>query len=100
MRGMEPVFFRGSLWTASGFPQRVSQRGDVLMPKGSDAVLIHSRPVHLLGMLVSCLGVLESLPGALLPGFVILLFMGFRGAPMSVGGGIVQLSGALMIFVM
>jgi hypothetical protein len=78
----------------------MSQRGNVLVPKGRDAVFIHSRPVHLLGMLVSCLGVFESLPGALLSGFVILFFMGFRGAPMSVGGGIVQLGGALVVLVM
>jgi len=31
---------------------------------------------------------------------VILFFMGFRSATMSVGGTIVQLSGSLMIFVM
>ena len=99
MRGLEPVFFRRSLRTASGLPQRMSQRGDVLVPKGGDAVFIHRGPVRLLGMLVSFLGVLKSLPGALLPGLVILLFMGFRGAAMSVGGAIVQLGGALMIFV-
>ena len=64
----------------------MSQRGDVLVPKGRDAVFIHSVPVRLLGMLVSLLGVLQSLPGALLPGLVILLLMGFRGAAMSVGG--------------
>jgi len=69
------------------------------VPKDGDAVFIHSGPVRLLGMLVSFLGVLESLPGALLPGLVILLLMGFRGAAMSVGGTIVQLGGALMIFV-
>jgi hypothetical protein len=78
----------------------MSQRCDVVVPKGRDAVLIHSRPVHLLGMLVSGLGVLESLPGALLSGFVILFFMGFRGATMSVSGAIVQFGGTLMIFVM
>ena len=57
-------------------------------------------PVRLLGMLVSLLGVLQSPPGALLPGLVILFLMGFRGATMSVGGAIVQLGGPLMIFVM
>jgi hypothetical protein len=43
---------------------------------------------------------LKSLPGALLPGFVILLPMGFRSAAMSVGGNVVQLGGSLMVFVM
>ena len=78
----------------------ISQRRDVLVPEDRDAVFIHSVPVRLLGMPVSLLGVLESLPGALLPGLVILFLMGFRGATVSVGGTIVQLGGPLMIFVM
>jgi len=77
----------------------MSQRGDILVPKGGDAMFIHRGLMRLLGMLVRDLGVLKSLPGALLPGLVILLLMGFRGATMSVGGSIVQLCGALMIFV-
>ena len=92
MRGLVPVFFRRSLRTASGLPQRMSQRGDLLVPKGGDAVFIHSGPMRLLGVLVSFLR-------ALLPGLVILLLMGLRGSAMSVGGTIVQLGGALMIFV-
>jgi hypothetical protein len=51
-------------------------------------------------MLVRLPGVLQSLPGKLLPGLVILLLMGFRGAAMGVGGHIVQLGGPLMVFVM
>jgi hypothetical protein len=78
----------------------MSQHGDVLVPKDGDAVFIHSGLMRLLGMLVSLLGVLKSLSGALLPGLMILLLMGFRGTPMGVGGTIVQLGGALMIFVM
>jgi hypothetical protein len=78
----------------------MSQRGDILVPKIGDAVFVHSGQMRLLGMLVSLLGVLKSLPGALLPGLAILLLMSFRGTPMSVGGTIVQLSGALMVFVM
>jgi hypothetical protein len=77
----------------------MSQRCDVLVPKDRDAVFIHSFPVCLLSMLVSFLGVLKSLPGALLSGFVILFFMGFRSATMSVRGTVVQLSSSLMIFV-
>jgi len=78
----------------------MSERGDVLVPKDCDAVLIHSARVCLLGMLVGHSGVLKSLSRALLSGFVILFFMGFGGATMSVSGNIVQLSGSLMIFVM
>jgi len=70
------------------------------VPKHREAVFIQSVPVRLLGMLVSLLGVLKTLPGALLPGLVILLLMGFRSTTMSVGGTIVQLSSSLMIFVM
>jgi hypothetical protein len=77
----------------------MSQRGDILVPKGGDAVFIHRGLMRQLGVLVRYLGVLKSLPGAFLPGLVILLLMGFRGATMSVGGTIVQLGGALMILV-
>jgi hypothetical protein len=51
-------------------------------------------------MLVSQLGMLQSLPGKLLPGLVILLLMRHRGRPMSMRGSVVQLGRALMIFVM
>jgi hypothetical protein len=78
----------------------VSQRCDVLVPKDREAVFIHSVAVRLLGMLVSLLGVFQSLPGTLLPGLMILLLMGFRSAAMGMGGAIVQLGGLLMIFVM
>jgi hypothetical protein len=77
----------------------MSPGGDVLVPKDGDAVFIHSGPMRLLGMLVSFLGVLKSLPGELSRGLVILFLMGFSGAAMSVGGAIVQLGGALMVFV-
>jgi hypothetical protein len=76
------------------------QRGDVLVSEVPNAVLVHSVPVRLLGMPVSLLGMLKSPPGQLLPGLMVLFLMGFRRSAMSVGGTIVQLSGALMIFVM
>jgi hypothetical protein len=75
------------------------QHCDILVPEDRYAVFIHSVPVRLLGVLVSFLGVLKSLPGALLSGLVVLFFVGFRSATMSVGGTIVQLGGSLMIFV-
>jgi len=50
-------------------------------------------------MPVSLLGMLKSLPGALLPGLMILFLMGLRSATMRVGGTVVQLGGSLMIFV-
>jgi hypothetical protein len=78
----------------------MSQRCDVLMSKDREAVLIYSVPVRMLGMLVRLLGVFKRLPGALLPGLMILFLMGFRGAAMSMGGTIVQLGSLLMIFVM
>ncbi len=77
----------------------MSQRGDVLVPKGRDAMLIHSGPVRLLGH-VSLLRVLKRLPGALSPGFVILFLIGLRSTEMTVSGALVQLSSSLVIFVM
>jgi hypothetical protein len=77
----------------------MSQRSDLLVPEDRDAVLVHSGPVRLLAMPMSFLGVLQSLPGALMPGLVILFFMRLGGATMSVGGGIVQLGGPLVVFV-
>ena len=65
-----------------------------------DAVFIHCVAMHLPGMVISLLGVLKISPGALLPGFVILLLMVFSVTTMSMGGKVVQLSGLLMIFVM
>jgi hypothetical protein len=76
------------------------QFGDVAVPKGCDAVFIYGVSMHLLGMLVSPLGVFQSLPGVLLPGLAILLLMGFRSDSMCMGGTIVQFGSALMILVM
>jgi len=70
------------------------------VPKGRDAVFIHRVPMHPLGMLVSRLGVLKSLPGVLLSGLVILLFVRIRSRAMSLSGTLVQLGGSLMILVM
>ena len=49
------------------------QRCDILVPKERDAVFVHGVSMHLPGMLVSRLGVLQGLPGVLLPSLVILL---------------------------
>jgi hypothetical protein len=78
----------------------MGQCGSLLVAKNRDAVLIHGLREHLLGVLVSMLRMLESSPGKLLSGLVVLLLMGFSSAPMSVGGGIVQLRGPLMVLVM
>jgi hypothetical protein len=99
LRGIEPVLLRRSVWAAPVLPQAVSQCGDLPMPESRNAVFVHNGPVNLGGMLVGVLGVLKSLPGALLPGLVVLFLMGFRGAAVSVGGSIVQLGGPLMILV-
>jgi hypothetical protein len=69
------------------------------VPEGREAVFVDSVPVRLLGMLVGLLGVLQSSPGALLSGLMILFLMGFRSTTMSMSGVIVQLSGSLVIFV-
>ena len=77
----------------------MSQRGDVRVPKDREPVLIHNVPVRLLAQLVSVLRVLKRLSGALMPSLVILLFVGLRGAPMRLGGNVVQLGGPLMVLV-
>jgi hypothetical protein len=76
------------------------QPGDIGVPEGYDAVFIYGVAVHLRSMPVSLFGVFQSLPGNLLPGFVILLLMGFRRGTMRVGCAIVQLGSSLMILVM
>ena len=78
----------------------MSQKCDVLVAKGRNAVFIHRVPVCRLALLVSLLGVLKSLPRSLLPCFVILLVVRLCSTTMSVGGTIVQLSSALVVFVM
>ena len=77
----------------------MSQDGDVFVPKHGDAMFVHQALVRLPGVLVSHQGVLQSLPGALLPGFVVLLFVGFNGAEVSVRGKVVQLGRPSMVLV-
>jgi len=62
-------------------------------------MFIHTLQVHLLGMLMGLLRVLESPPAELLSGLMVLLLMGLGSAPMGVGGDIVQLGSPLMILV-
>jgi len=76
---MEPILFRRSVRTASGLPQFISQRGDVGVSEGGDAMGILSlrMPLNV---------VLERLPRMLVSGemlaFSLLLAgtMGMRGA--------------------
>ena len=75
------------------------QRLGLLVPEDRDAVFVHNVPMRLPGVLVSLLGILESPPGQLLAGFMVLFLMGFRGTAVSVGGGIVQFGGPLMVLV-
>ena len=71
-----------------------------LVPKGSDTAFVRSVPMDLFGVPVSLLGVLKRLPGAFLPGLVILFLMGFRGGTMRMGGDIMQLGASWMILIM
>jgi hypothetical protein len=77
----------------------MSQRSDVRVPKHRETVFIHGVSVRLLALLVSLLRMLKSPSGALMPGLVILLFMGLRGAAMRLGRNLVQLGGPPMILV-
>ena len=56
--------------------------------------------MHLLSVQVSLLGVLQRLPGSLLSREMILLAVLLRGSAVRVGRLVVQLGGALMVFVM
>jgi hypothetical protein len=78
----------------------VSQCGGVLVPKGRDAVFIHSVAMHLRCMLVCLLGVFKGPPGELLARLMVSFLMRFRGTAVSVGGQVVQLRGSLMVLVM
>ena len=69
------------------------QRRDFIMPEGCDAVSGH-RLSHLVGLF----GMLEGLPGILVSRLMLRLPLLFTGA-VRVGGEVVQLCGALMIFV-
>jgi hypothetical protein len=71
----------------------MSQRCDVLVPEGRDAVFVHSVPVRLLGMLISILGVLKRLLGMLLPGLAILFLMGLRSTTVGLRRKFVLLGG-------
>ena len=71
----------------------MGQRRDFIMSEGCDA-MTGGR----LGRLVRPFGVLEGLPGVLMPGLMFQLPLLFPGA-VGVRGEVVQLSGALMIFV-
>jgi hypothetical protein len=84
--GLEPVLVRTSLRAASGLPERIGQCGGVLVPKGSDAVFVHSFSMHLHCMLVCLLGLLKGPPGEFLAHLMVSFLMRFRGAPVSVGG--------------
>ena len=99
MRGLEPVLVRRSLGTASGPPEGMSEDFDIRVPKDRDTVFIHGVPVRLRGILVSLLGILKSTSGQLLSGLMVLFPVSFRRTAMGVGGAIVQLGGALMVFV-
>jgi hypothetical protein len=65
---MEPILLRRSVRTASGLPEFKSTGSDVLMSECSDAMANRRR----LSILMSFFGVLEGLPGMLLPRQVIL----------------------------
>jgi hypothetical protein len=75
------------------------QRGDVRMSKDPEAVLIHRLPVRQLTVLLSVSRVFKGLSGDLTPCLVVLLFVGFRGAPMRMGRNVMQLGGPLVVLV-
>jgi hypothetical protein len=91
---MKPIHLRRSFRATTGLPQCVGERRDFIMPEGYDAVT-SGRLTHPVGFF----RVLEGLPGMLVSGLMFLLSLLFTCA-VGVGGEVVQLGGALMIFVM
>ena len=92
--GTKPIFLRRSFRTAPGLPERMGQRGDFIVSKGR-----HTVSNRRLSHLVRLLGMLEGLPGMLVPSLIFGFPLLFTGA-VGVGGKIVQLGGPLVIFVM
>lgn len=72
----------------------MGQRGDFIMSEGCDAMSSHR-----LRHLMRSFRMFESLPGMLVSGLMFRFPLLFTGA-VGVGGEVVQLSGALMVFVM
>lgn len=72
----------------------MGQRGDFIMSEGSDAMSSH-RLRHLMRLF----RVFEGLPGMLVSGLMFRFPLLFTRA-VGVGGEVVQLGGALMVFVM
>jgi len=88
--GVEPIFFGRSVWTASGLPQFISQRGNVSVPECGDAMCIFRLRMGV---------VFEHLAGMLMSGEV-LAFSLLLASSMGMGADVVQFRGPLVIFVM
>src|SRR5277367_2634002 len=93
--GMKPILLWRPVWAAPGLPELMSERGDVIVPEWGDNVSGCGR----LSVLVSLLGMLQSLLRMLMSGQVILLSLPL-GDSMSVRRGVVQFGGPLVVFVM
>ena len=100
--GAKPILFRRSFRTASAFPKRVSERGDVLLfGFVSDYVGAMPGPGSLMLFLcvqVSLIGVLKGLSGAFMPGQVIFFSVVLGAATMGMGSEVMVLGSYLLGF--
>src|SRR5580693_328288 len=96
-RGMEPVFLRRSVWTASGLPVFVGQGFDLGMSECDNAMAECSS--RRLIILTSLWRVFQALPRVLVSSQVILLSLLLAGT-MGVRCAVVQFSGLLVVLIM
>jgi hypothetical protein len=97
---MEPILFWWSVWTASGYPELMSEGGNVIVPECGDAMSQHGVPRRSrLSMLMGFVRLFQSLPWVLVSRQVILLTVVLLGSTMSMRGGVVQFGGSLVVFV-
>ncbi len=91
-RGMEPIFLRRSVRTASGLPEFISERRNVSMSECGEAMFIRS----CLSILMSVGGVLPGLSRMLVPRQLILFSLLFANT-MCVCGAVVQFCRSLVV---
>ena len=94
--GAEPIFFRGSFRTAPVLPEFVRECGDVLLTGRVRAMFPAGALMFLLRLQVSLIGMLMGLPGAFMPGQMILLSVVLGAGAMGMGGAALLLGGDLL----
>jgi hypothetical protein len=94
--GAEPIIFRGSFRTAPLLPEFVRECGDLSLIGRVSARFSPSALMFLLRLQVSLIGMLMGLPGAFMPGQMILLSVVLGAGAMGMGGAALLLGGDLL----